>query len=96
MSRKGQSITLSISERDKAQLEAIALECMTWAFALISQLVGRRQLLIALNNDWTESRIKALDKAVDALTDAGKIFEAKRSLVCSSNVANYHYRCEAK
>jgi len=68
---------------------------MTWAFALISlvEAIARRQLLIALNNDWTESRIKALDKAVDALTDA-KIFEAKRSLVCSSNVANY--RCEAK
>lgn len=26
MSRKGQSITLSVSERDKAELEAIALE----------------------------------------------------------------------
>ncbi|MFN5836347.1 MAG: WYL domain-containing protein, partial [Pseudanabaena sp.] len=31
MSRKGESITLSIKERDKANLEAIAIELgMTW------------------------------------------------------------------
>lgn len=82
MSRKGQSITLSISDQDKAQLEAIALELgMKWGGrANISKLVeaiARRQLLIAPNNDWTESRIKALDRAIDALTDAGNILAAQ-------------------
>lgn len=82
MSRKGQSITLSISARDKAQLEAIALELgMMWGdrpnISKLIEAIARRQLLIAPNNDWTESRIKALDKAVETLTDAGKILEAQ-------------------
>lgn len=82
MSRKGQSITLSVSERDKEQLLAIARELgMMWGDRPnISQLVeaiARRQLLIAPNNDWSESRIKALETARRALVDLGKAEEAK-------------------
>ncbi|KAM3103444.1 helix-turn-helix transcriptional regulator [Phormidesmis sp. 146-12] len=78
MSRKGQSITLSISERDKAQLESLALELgMTWGDrANISKLVeaiARRQLLIAPNHDWKIERINALNQARSALVDAGRI-----------------------
>ena len=78
MSRKGQSITLSISERDKAQLESLALEFgMNWGDrANISKLVeaiARRQLLIAPNHDWKIERINALNQARAALVDAGKI-----------------------
>ena len=78
MSRKGQSITLSISERDKAQLEALAQEFgKTWGDRPnISKLIGaiaRRQLLIAPNHDWKEQRLQALKQGVEALTDAGKI-----------------------
>ncbi len=81
MSRKGQSITLSISERDKAQLESLALELgMTWGDrANISKLVeaiARRQLLIAPNHDWKIERINALNQARSALVDAGKIEDA--------------------
>jgi len=82
VSRKGQSITLSISERDKAQLEALAMELgMLWGdrpnISKLVEAIARRQLLIAPNNDWTESRIKALAQAVDTLTDTGKILEAQ-------------------
>ncbi len=78
MGRKGQSVTLSISERDKAQLESLAMELgMTWGDrANISKLVeaiARRQLLIAPNHDWKIERINALNQARAALVDAGKI-----------------------
>ncbi|HAX78355.1 MAG TPA: WYL domain-containing protein [Cyanobacteria bacterium UBA11372] len=81
MSRKGQSITLSVSERDKAQLEALALEYgKTWGdrpnISKLVEAIARRQLAIAPNNDWQDSRIQALKHALDALTDAGKIEEA--------------------
>ena len=82
MSRKGPSITLSISERDKAQLEALALELgMMWGDrANISKLVeaiARRQLLIAPNNDWSQTRIEALKQGLGALTDSGHIEQAE-------------------
>lgn len=81
MGRKGQSVTLSISDRDKAQLESLALELgMTWGDrANISKLVeaiARRQLLIAPNHDWRIERINALNQARTALIDAGKIEDA--------------------
>lgn len=78
MSRKGQSITLSVSERDKAELEAIARELgMLWGnrpnISKLVEAIARRQLLIAPNNDWSKVRIEALMQAVRTLTDAGKI-----------------------
>ncbi|BAU12839.1 hypothetical protein LEP3755_33710 [Leptolyngbya sp. NIES-3755] len=81
MGRKGQAITLSISERDKAQLENLALELgMTWGDrANISKLVeaiARRQFVIAPNHDWNVDRINALNQARTALVDAGKIEDA--------------------
>ena len=82
MSRKGQSITLSISERDKAQLEQIALELgMMWGdrpnISKLVEAIARRQLLIGHNNDWSETRIRALEQAVSALTDMGQIEQAQ-------------------
>ncbi|MDY7008029.1 MAG: WYL domain-containing protein [Cyanobacteriota bacterium] len=82
MSRKGRSITLSISERDKAELLALAQE---WGYlwgerANISGLIeaiARHDLKIAPNNDWSELRIKTLVKIVGILTDRGKIEEAQ-------------------
>ena len=81
MGRKGQSITLSISDLDKAELENLALELeMTWGDrANISKLVeaiARRQLTIAPNHDWKIERIHALNQARSALIDAGKIEDA--------------------
>ncbi|MEM7552991.1 MAG: WYL domain-containing protein [Cyanobacteria bacterium P01_A01_bin.84] len=82
MSRKGKSITLSVSEWDKAELENIALEFgCTWGerpnISKLVEAIARRQLIIAPNNDWTDERIKALEIARTALIDLGKIDEAK-------------------
>ncbi|MCA1990424.1 MAG: WYL domain-containing protein [Coleofasciculus sp. S288] len=82
MSRKGQSITLSISERDKAELEAIALELgMKWGdrpnISKLVEAIARRQLLVFPNNDWSETRIRALERSIHALTDIGQIEQAK-------------------
>ncbi len=83
MSRKGKSITLSVSEIDKAELESLALEfgCNWGDRPNISKLVesvARRQLIIAPNNDWTNERIKALETARKTLIDLGKTDEAKQ------------------
>ncbi len=76
MGRKGQSITLSVSEQDKAQLEAIAREQgMLWGdrpnISRLMEAIAHRELLIGRNNDWSETRIKALQLSVQALIDAG-------------------------
>ncbi|MEG5041109.1 MULTISPECIES: WYL domain-containing protein [unclassified Microcoleus] len=81
MSRKGQSITLSVSERDKAQLEALAQEFgKTWGdrpnISKLIEAIARRQLTIAPNHDWPQTRIQALDLARQQLLDLGKIDEA--------------------
>ncbi|MGE5659999.1 MAG: WYL domain-containing protein [Actinomycetota bacterium] len=81
MSRKGQSITLSVSDRDKAQLEALALEFgKKWGdrpnISKLVEAIARRQILIAPNHDWTDSRIDAINRAVDALIDAGQVDQA--------------------
>jgi hypothetical protein len=78
MGRRGQSVTLSISDRDKAQLEQIATEQgMLWGDrANISRLVeaiARRELVIGRNNDWSETRIRALHQSIRALIDAGQL-----------------------
>jgi hypothetical protein len=82
MSRKGQSITLSISERDKAELEAIALEFgMMWGdrpnISKLIEAIAQRKLLIGNNNDWKEPRIRALHRCINALTDIGQIEQAQ-------------------
>lgn len=82
MSRKGQSITLSVSERDKAELEAIALELgMMWGdrpnISKLVEAIARRQLLIGRNNDWSQTRIRALERSISALTDIGQIEQAQ-------------------
>ncbi len=82
MSRKGQSITLSISDEDKAQLEVIARELgvMRGDRANISGLVeaiARQQFLVAANIDWSETRISSLWQAVQALIDTGQVKEAQ-------------------
>lgn len=82
MSRKGQSITLSVTERDKAELEAIAREFgMMWGedpnISKLIKAIAQRKLLIGKNNDWTEARIRALHRCINALTDIGQIEQAQ-------------------
>ncbi|WP_199245406.1 YafY family protein [[Phormidium] sp. ETS-05] len=82
MSRKGQTVTLSLSQSDKEQLEAIALELgMTWGdrpnISKLVQAIARKQLSLAPNNDWPTSRLDVLAQCVRALTDLGKLAEAQ-------------------
>jgi predicted DNA-binding transcriptional regulator YafY len=82
MGRRGQSITLSISDSDKAQLEQIALEQgMTWGdrpnISRLVEAIARRELLIGRNNDWSDERVRALQQAMRSLTDTGQINEAQ-------------------
>jgi hypothetical protein len=81
MSRKGKSITLSVSERDKTELENLALEFgMTWGdrpnISKLVEAIARHHLLIAPNHDWSQQRINALNHAKTALIDAGQIDSA--------------------
>jgi WYL domain len=78
MSRKGQSITLSLREQDKAQLEALALDFgLTWGdrpnISKLVEAIARRQLLIAPNHNWAKERMNALNRARTALVDLGEI-----------------------
>lgn len=101
MGRKGQSITLSISEREKQQLEILAAELgMTWGdkpnISRLLKAIAQRKLLIASNHDWTQERIQALEKARQGLIDLGKTQDAQeiaRILVQRSEL-NTHFRRE--
>lgn len=82
VSRKGQSITLSISDDDKARLESLARELNLLRgdrpnISRLVEAVARRELLLGRNHDWSEARILALQHAMAALTDAGQIEEAR-------------------
>lgn len=82
MSRKGQSITLSVSERDKAHLEELAGEFgMTWGekpnISKLITAIARQQLRIAPNNDWLPERIELLNRVRNLLSDRGNLPEAK-------------------
>lgn len=82
MGRRGQSITLSISNRDKAQLEQIAREQgMLWGdrpnISRLVEAIARHELLIGRNNDWSDTRIRALQQTIRSLVDTGQIAEAR-------------------
>ncbi|NUN64896.1 WYL domain-containing protein [Pseudanabaena biceps] len=82
MSRKGESITLSIKERDKANLEAIATELgMTWGdrpnISKLVEAIARRQIQISKNNDWASDRIESLDRTFRLLVDYGELEKAQ-------------------
>ena len=82
MSRKGESITLSIKERDKANLEAIAIELgMTWGdrpnISKLVEAIARKQIQISKNNDWASDRIESLARTFRLLTDYGELEKAQ-------------------
>lgn len=82
MGRRGQSVTLSISDKDKAQLEQIAAEQgMLWGerpnISRLVEAIARRELLIGRNHDWSEQRILALQQALRALIDSGQVDQAQ-------------------
>ncbi|MFM6911273.1 MAG: WYL domain-containing protein, partial [Dolichospermum sp.] len=82
MSRKGQSITLSVSERDKTQLESIALQFgMMWGedpnISKLIKAIAKHELIVGKNNDWQDSRIRALHRCIGALQDIGQNEQAE-------------------
>ncbi|MDY6781053.1 MAG: WYL domain-containing protein [Cyanobacteriota bacterium] len=99
MTRKGQSITLSLAEQDKAKLEQLAAEFgMTWGekpnISKLVKAIARSQLRIAPNHDWPQHRIEALELARQALIDAGKLPEAQEiaALLCDRSELNLPFR----
>lgn len=82
MTRKGQSITLSVTNQEKQQLQAIAeaFNCKWGDRPNISRLlsaIAQNKLQVLANTDWSQDRIIALDAARNALIDQGEIAKAK-------------------
>lgn len=81
MTRKGQAITLSLQDTDRASLEALAREFgMTWGdkpnISRLIKAIAQRTLALAPNHDWPLDRLMALNQARKALVDRGELTEA--------------------
>jgi len=77
MTRKGESVTLSVQKHQRDKLEALAAELQTlWGGKpSISQLVkaiADNKLRVAANHDWSQDRIADLQQAWRSLRDAGQ------------------------
>lgn len=82
MTRKGQSITLSIKDREKKALETLAANLgYTWGdkpnISKLIAAIANQKLSIAINHDWTTQQIESLEQARQLLIDLGKIPEAE-------------------
>ena len=81
MARKRPSITLTVSEHEKAQLESLALEFdQTWGdkpnVSKLIKAIANGKLLIAKNHDWSCDRTDTLNQALNLLKDGGYFNEA--------------------
>jgi predicted DNA-binding transcriptional regulator YafY len=81
MARKRSSITLSIADHEKDQLERLALAFgQTWGekpnVSKLLKAIARGHLRLAANHDWSPERIDTLNRALTLLRDAGHINEA--------------------
>ena len=81
MTRKGESITLSVQKWQRDKLEALAAELqMLWGGKpSISQLVkaiADNKLRVAANHDWSVDRIADLQQAWHSLVDVGQLDSA--------------------
>lgn len=81
MPQKRSSITLSIEEHEKAQLEQLALDFdQTWGdkpnVSKLLKAIARGKLRLAANHDWSRDRIDTLNQILNWLKDAGQINEA--------------------
>ena len=77
MTRKKRSITLSIEEHEKAQLEALALEFdQTWGdnpnVSKLVKAIAQGKLRLAANHDWSRDRINTLNRILNWLKDDGQ------------------------
>ncbi|NJN76416.1 MAG: WYL domain-containing protein [Synechococcaceae cyanobacterium RL_1_2] len=81
MSRKGESVTLSLKDYEKIELEKLAQEfgCEWGDRPNISKLIkqiAKKELKIAPNNDWPLERINVLERIRKWLIDGGEIDQA--------------------
>jgi hypothetical protein len=81
MSRKGESITLSLTERDRAKLVELATELgFKWGekpnISKLLKAIAHREIQISYNNDWDSAQIEALNNTRKILVDLGKTTEA--------------------
>ncbi len=81
MTRKGQSITLSVKEAEKQALEALADRLgYTWGdkpnISKLITAIAQQKYRLTTNDNWTETQIQALEQAWRLLVDMGKIPEA--------------------
>ncbi|NJL84280.1 MAG: WYL domain-containing protein [Chloroflexaceae bacterium] len=82
MSRKGQSITLSLSPADKARLEALAVEFgQMWGerpnISKLIAAIAQRQLQIGSSETWSSFRLQAFQTALQLLLEQGFQEEAQ-------------------
>lgn len=76
MSRKSESITLSVSEEDKAELENIALEFgCTWGeekpnISRLLKQVAKRELLLSRPDKPTKQKRALIKNAIASIQDA--------------------------
>jgi len=78
MTRKKRSITLSIEEHEKTQLEALALEFdQTWGdnpnVSKLVKAIAQGKLRLAANHDWSRDRIDTLNRILGWLKDEGQL-----------------------
>jgi predicted DNA-binding transcriptional regulator YafY len=99
MGRRGQSITLSISDQDKTELEQIAAQQgMLWGerpnISRLVEAIARRKLLVGHNHNWSDDRLRALLQAIDLLVDAGQMAAAQTisDLVIERSETNHPLR----
>jgi predicted DNA-binding transcriptional regulator YafY len=76
MSRVGQSITLSVNEKEKQALEALARDLgLLWGdkpnISKLIKAIANNRLKIAVNHDWSQNKIHSLKQAIDVLNDQG-------------------------
>jgi hypothetical protein len=81
MTRQKRSITLSIEEREKAQLEQLALEFgQTWGdkpnVSKLVKAIAQGKLRLAANHDWSDDRINTLNHARLNFIDRGQLHHA--------------------
>jgi hypothetical protein len=81
MTRKKRSITLSIEEHEKAQLEQLALEFdQTWGdnpnVSKLVKAIAQGKLRLAANHDWSRDRINLLTRVLGWLKDDGQLHAA--------------------
>lgn len=82
ISRKRSSITLSISEQEKAQLEELALAFgQTWGekpnVSKLMKAIAQKKLRLATNHDWARDRLDILNRTLNLLKDEGHFSEAQ-------------------